>query len=228
MRLLIVEDDAKIAGFTKKGLEEAGFAVDWAHDGREGLSFALAAPYDCAIVDVMLPGQDGLSLIRELRERGRQTPVLVLSAKRSVEERVEGLHSGSDDYLTKPFAFSELLARVHALLRRAAGTKEPTRLVVGELSLDLLRHEVVRAGRRVELKPKEFSLLEYLMRSSGRVVSKTMILEHVWDYHFEPQANVVEAAMSRLREKIDRDFDPKMIRTLRGVGYVLEGRRETP
>ncbi len=227
MRALIVEDDGKIAGFTKRGLEEAGFAVDWVQDGRRGLAFALATPYDCAIVDVMLPELDGLSLIRELRGRGVQTPVLILSAKRSVEERVAGLHSGSDDYLTKPFAFSELLARVHALLRRAEGAKEPTRLVVGELSLDLLRHEVVRAGRRLELKPKEFSLLEYLMRSAGRVVSKTMILEHVWDYRFEPQANVVEAAISRLRDTVDRGFSRKMIRTLRGVGYVLEAERET-
>jgi two-component system OmpR family response regulator len=228
MRLLIVEDDPQIAALAKKKLQEAGFAVDWARDGEEGLSLALVEPYDCAVVDVMLPRLDGLSLIRELRDQRVDTPVLILSAKRSVEDRVEGLHSGSDDYLTKPFAFSELLARIHALLRRASGAREPVRLQVGELSLDLLRHEAYRGDKRIDLKPKEFSLLEYLMRSRGRVVSKTMILEHVWDYHFEPQANVVEAAISRLRDKVDRDFEPKMIRTLRGVGYILEAPRDTP
>ncbi|MGC8723158.1 MAG: response regulator transcription factor [Acidobacteriota bacterium] len=228
MRLLIVEDDPQIAALSKKKLEEAGFAVDWARDGEEGLSLALAEPYDCAVVDVMLPRLDGLSLIREMRKERVNTPVLILSAKRSVEDRVEGLHSGSDDYLTKPFAFSELLARIHALLRRATGAMEPVRLEAGDLSLDLLRHEAFRGGKRINLKPKEFSLLEYLMRSRGRVVSKTMILEHVWDYHFEPQANVVEAAISRLRDKVDRDFEPKMIRTLRGVGYLLEASRDTP
>ncbi len=228
MRLLIVEDDPQIAALAKKRLEEAGFAVDWARDGEEGLSLALAEPYDCAVVDVMLPKLDGLSLVRELRKERVNTPVLILSAKRSVEDRVEGLHSGSDDYLTKPFAFSELLARIHAILRRASGATEPVRLQVGDLSLDLLRHEAFRGGKCIDLKPKEFSLLEYLMRSAGRVVSKTMILEHVWDYHFEPQANVVEAAVSRLRDKVDRDFEPKMIRTLRGVGYLLEASRDTP
>jgi two-component system OmpR family response regulator len=185
----------------------------------------LTEPYDAAIVDLMLPKLNGLSLIEEMRLKKINTPVIILSAKDSVDDRVKGLQTGSDDYLTKPFAFSELLARVQALIRRAGGLSEPTQLVVGNIAMNLLSREVVREGRRIELQPIEFSLLEYLMRSAGRVVSKTMIMEHVWDYNFDPQTNVVEARISRLRDKIDRDFSKKLIHTIRGVGYVL---RENP
>ena len=222
MRLLVVEDDAKIASFVRAGLEQAGFAVDLAEDGERGLALALSAPYDCAVVDVMLPGLDGLALIRALRARGVRTPVLVLSAKRSVDDRVTGLNAGSDDYLTKPFAFAELLARVQALVRRATGAAEPTTLSVADLTLDLSRRTVTRGGRRIELQPKELALLEFLMRNAGRVVSKAMIMDHVWNYNFDPRTNVVEARMSRLRDKVDRGFEARLIRTLRGVGYVIE------
>jgi two-component system OmpR family response regulator len=225
MRILIIEDDVKIVAFVKKGLRQAGFAVDHAADGDEGLNMALAEPYDCLVVDVMLPKLEGLEVIRELRSRKVNVPVLILSAKRSVEDRVRGLYSGSDDYLTKPFAFSELMARVQALLRRASGATEPTSLVAGDLQLDLLSHEVKRGGRTIDLQPREFALLEYLMRSAGRVVSRTMIMQHVWDYNFDPQSNVVEARISRLRDKVDKGFDKKLIRTLRGVGYILEDGR---
>ena len=225
MRILLVEDDVKIASFVEKGLRAAGFAIDHALDGETGLHLALTEPYDAAIVDIMLPKLNGLSLIGEMRLNKINTPVIVLSAKDSVDDRVKGLQTGSDDYLTKPFAFSELLARVQALIRRAGGLSEPTQLTVGDLSINLLTREVIREGRRIELQPIEFSLLEYLMRSVGRVVSKTMIIEHVWDYNFDPQTNVVEARISRLRDKIDRDFSKKLIHTIRGVGYVL---RENP
>ena len=221
MRILLVEDDPKIASFVEKGLRAAGYAVDHASDGEAGLQLALSEPYDAAIVDIMLPRRDGLSLIDELRRQKISTPVIILSAKDSVDERVRGLQAGSDDYLTKPFAFSELLARVQALLRRAGGISEPTRLTVGELSLNLLTREVIRAGKKIDLQPMEFSLLEYLMRNAGRVVSKTMIMEHVWDYNFDPQTNVVEARMSKLRDKIDREFSTRLIHTMRGAGYVL-------
>lgn len=221
MRILLVEDDPKIASFIEKGLRAAGYAVDHASDGEAGLQLALSEPYDAAIVDIMLPRRDGLSLIDELRRQKISTPVIILSAKDSVDERVRGLQAGSDDYLTKPFAFSELLARVQALLRRAGGISEPTRLTVGELSLNLLTREVIRAGKKIDLQPMEFSLLEYLMRNTGRVVSKTMIMEHVWDYNFDPQTNVVEARMSKLRDKIDREFSTRLIHTMRGAGYVL-------
>jgi two-component system, OmpR family, response regulator len=225
MRILLVEDDVKIASFVEKGLRAAGFAIDHAADGETGLHLALTEPYDAAIVDIMLPKLNGLSLIEEMRLNKINTPVIILSAKDSVDDRVKGLQTGSDDYLTKPFAFSELLARVQALIRRAGGLSEPTQLTVGNLSINLLTREVIREGRRIELQPIEFSLLEYLMRSVGRVVSKTMIMEHVWDYNFDPQTNVVEARISRLRDKIDRDFSKKLIHTIRGVGYVL---RENP
>jgi two-component system, OmpR family, response regulator len=225
MRILLVEDDVKIASFVEKGLQAAGYAVDHAPDGEAGLHLALTEPYDVAVIDVMLPKLDGLSLIEELRRKKINTPVIILSAKDSVDDRVKGLQTGSDDYITKPFAFSELLARVQALIRRAGGLSEPTRLAVGNLAMNLLSREVVREGRRIELQPIEFSLLEYLLRNAGRVVSKTMIMEHVWDYNFDPQTNVVEARISRLRDKIDRDFSKKLIHTIRGVGYVL---RETP
>jgi DNA-binding response OmpR family regulator len=176
-----------------------------------------------AIVDVMLPLMDGLSLIDEMRQQGINTPVIILSAKRSLDDRVKGLYTGSDDYVTKPFAFSELLARVQALIRRSSGTVSPTRLNVGELSVDLLTREVTRSGRTIDLQPMEFKLLEYLMRHAERVVSKTMILEHVWNYNFDPQTSVVDVLVCRLRNKVDRDFDQEMIHTIRGVGYVLKG-----
>ncbi len=222
MRILLVEDDVKIASFIVKGLKAAGYAVDHAPDGEEGLHLALTQPYDTAIVDIMLPKLDGLSLIERMRKGKILTPVIILSAKGSLDDRIKGLQTGSDDYLTKPFAFSELMARVQALIRRAGGLAEPTRLSLGNLSMNLLTREVTREGRKIDLHPIEFSLLEYLLRSAGRVVSKTMIMEHVWDYNFDPQTNVVEARICRLRDKIDRDFDKKLIHTVRGVGYVLK------
>jgi two-component system OmpR family response regulator len=225
MRILLVEDDVKIASFIIKGLRATGYAVDHAADGEEGLHLALTEPYDTAIIDIMLPRLDGLTLIERMRKEKVNTPVIILSAKDSVDDRVKGLQTGGDDYLTKPFAFSELLARVQALIRRASGLAEPTRLVVGDLSVNLLTREVTRGGRKIELQPIEFSLLEYLMRSAGRVVSRTMIMEHVWDYNFDPQTNVVEVRISRLRDKIDRGVDKRLIHTVRGVGYVL---KETP
>lgn len=222
MRLLLVEDDLQIASFIMKGLKQAGFVIDHAIDGEDGLHMALNEPYDAAIIDIMLPKLDGLTLIEELRRKKVDTPVIILSAKRSIDDRVKGLQTGSDDYLTKPFSFSELLARVQALIRRATRATEPTRLSVGELSIELLKHEIFRAGEKIDLQPREFSLLEYLMRNTGRVVSKAMILEHVWDYDFDPQTDVVDVLVCRLRSKVDRDFDEKMIHTIRGVGYVLE------
>jgi two-component system OmpR family response regulator len=224
MRILVVEDDATIAEFVSQGLVEAGYAVDAAADGLQGLELASAAAYDAAIVDVMLPGLDGLTLIDRMRARGIRAPVLILSARRTVDDRVRGLQAGGDDYLTKPFAFAELLARVQALIRRSTGAAEPTRLTVGDLSLDLLTRRTERAGREIELRPREFALLEYLMRNPGRVLTKTMILSHVWGYSFNPGTNVVDVLVSRLREKIDRDFEPKLLRTVRGAGYVLEDR----
>ena len=222
MRILLVEDDLKIASFILKGLKEAGFASDHTTDGEEGLYLALTEPYDTAIIDIMLPKLDGLTLIEELRRKRINTPVIILSAKRSIDDRVKGLQKGGDDYLTKPFSFSELLARVQALIRRASREPEPTVLSLGDLSMDLLTREVIRTGTRIELQPREFALLEYLMRNVGRVISKTMILEHVWDYNFDPQTNVVDVLVCRLRNKVDRDFDVKMIHTVRGVGYVLK------
>ncbi len=221
MRLLLIEDDTKIALFIEKGLKAAGFAVDCASTGPDGLHLALSEPYDAAIIDLMLPGLDGLTVIRRIRQAKVNTPVIILSAKASIDDRVRGLQAGGDDYLTKPFSFSELLARIQALLRRANGTAEPTRLQVGDLAMDLITREVVRQDHQIDLQPREFALLEYLMRNAGRVVSKTMIMEHVWDYHFDPMTNVVEARISRLRNKIDRPFTPKRIHTIRGVGYVI-------
>jgi two-component system OmpR family response regulator len=222
MRLLLVEDDAKTASFILKGLKESGYAVDHVSDGETGLHMALSEPYDTAIIDVMLPKLDGLALIGELRRKKNKLPVIILSARRSTDDRVKGLETGSDDYLTKPFAFSELLARVQALLRRASGVSEPTSLTVGDLSINLLTRQAVRADHKIDLQPREFALLEYLMRNAGRVVSKTMIMEHVWDYNFDPQTNVVEACMCRLRDKIDKGFGTaKLIHTIRGVGYVI-------
>jgi two-component system OmpR family response regulator len=222
MRLLLVEDDPKIASFIVKGMKAEGYAVDHASDGQEGLHMAVTEPYDAAIIDVMLPKLDGLSVIERMRKEKVNTPVIILSAKGSVDDRVKGLQVGGDDYLPKPFAFSELLARVQALIRRGSGLSEPTRLTVGDLAMNLLTREVTRGGRKIELQRLEFSLLEYLMRNAGRVVSKTMIMEHVWDYNFDPQTNVVESRVCRLRDKIDRGFDKKLIQTVRGVGYALK------
>jgi two-component system OmpR family response regulator len=221
VRALVVEDDATIAEFVGRGLREAGFAVEHATDGEAGLTAALAQPYDVAVVDVMLPRRDGLSLIETLRQRGVLTPVLILSARREIDDRVRGLQAGGDDYLTKPFAFAELLARVQALVRRASRTPEPTTLTVDDLVLDLLSRRVTRGGRALDLRPREFALLEYLMRHAGRVVSKTMILSHVWAYNFDPQTNIVDVLVSRLRDKVDRPFEKKLLHTVRGVGYVL-------
>lgn len=222
MRILLVEDDLKTASFVTKGLKEAGFAVDHSPDGEEGLFMALNEDYDAAIVDIMVPKLDGLSLIESLRKQGINTPIIILSAKRTVDDRIKGLQAGGDDYLTKPFSFSELLARVQALIRRATGAKETTRIEIGDLCMDLLKREVKRGNKKIELQPKEFSLLEYLMRNAGRVVSKTMIMEHVWNYDFVPMTNVVETRICMLREKIDKGFDKKLIYTIRGVGYVLQ------
>jgi two-component system OmpR family response regulator len=222
MRILVVEDDKKIASLLVRGMEQAGFAVDHAEEGEDALHLALSESYDAAIIDVMLPKLDGLTIIERMRQRKIRTPVIVLSAKRSVDDRVRGLQTGGDDYLVKPFSFSELLARVHALIRRANHETEPTRLLMGELSLDLLSREVARAGKKIDLQPREFSLLEYLMRNRGRVVSKTMIIEHVWGYNFDPQTNVVDVLVSRLRNKVDRDFENKLIHTHRGVGYAIK------
>ena len=222
MRILFVEDDKKIASFVAKGLKEAGFAVDHASDGESGLHLALTESYDAAILDIMLPKLDGLRLIERLRSEGIKTPVLILSAKHSVDDRIKGLQTGSDDYMTKPFAFSELLARVHALIRRAGDITNPVNLKIADLKVNLLTREVIRDNERIELQPREYALLEYLLRNKGKIVSKTMIMEHVWDYNFDPQTNVVEARMSRLRDKIDKPFNKKLIQTIRGVGYVLK------
>jgi two-component system OmpR family response regulator len=223
MRALLVEDDEVIANFIAGGLREAGFAVDREADGERGLAAALRreGAYDVAIIDLMLPKRDGLSIIEELRRRQVTTPVLILSARRSVDDRVQGLQAGGDDYLTKPFAFAELLARVQALIRRSARQPEPINLTCADLELDLLSRRVTRGGRALDLRPREFALLEYLMRNQGRVVSKTMILSRVWEYNFDPQTNIVDVLVSRLREKIDRPFDSKLLHTVRGVGYVL-------
>jgi two-component system OmpR family response regulator len=221
MRALLVEDDEAIAEFVARGLREAGFVVDREPDGESGLSAASAEAYDVAIVDIMLPARDGLSMLEELRRRKIMTPVLILSARRSVDDRVRGLQRGGDDYLTKPFAFAELLARVQALVRRSSRQPESTTLSVGDLQLDLLTRHVTRRDADIDLRPREFALLEYLMRHAGQVVSKTMILSHVWAYNFDPQTNIVDVLVSRLREKIDRPFETRLLHTVRGVGYVL-------
>ncbi len=222
MRVLVAEDDQVIADFVSQGLREAGYAVDVAATGPEALKKALEGGYDAAVMDVMLPGLDGLSVIEQLRARKQQMPVLILSARHTVDDRVKGLQAGGDDYLTKPFAFAELLARLQALLRRTAGATEPTRMTVGDLTLDLLSRRVERGGTALDLRPREFALLEYLMRHPGRVLSKTMILSHVWGYSFDPGTNVVDVLVSRLRDKVDEGFDARLIHTVRGAGYVLK------
>ncbi|MBW2737919.1 MAG: response regulator transcription factor [Deltaproteobacteria bacterium] len=222
MRILLIEDDQKIASFILKGFKESGFAVDHVSNGEDGLHMALTENYDAAIIDIMLPGLDGLCVIEDLRRKKNNIPAIILSAKRSVDDRVKGFQKGSDDYLTKPFAFTELLARVQALIRRASGVSEPTCLKLGDLLMNLLTREVKRGENKIVLQPLEFALLEYLLRNAGRVVSRTMIMEHVWDYNFDPQTNVVDARICRLRDKIDKDFSTKLIHTMRGVGYVLK------
>ena len=221
MQLLIVEDDESTAGYIQKGLSEAGHNVDVAAAGDEGLEMAGRGNYDALIVDRMLPNLDGLTLISTLRGKGVQTPVLILSALGEVNDRVEGLKMGGDDYLTKPFAFSELLARLEALVRRNATEVQETSLAVGDLRMDLLGREVFRGETRIDLQPREFRLLEYLMRHSNQVVTRTMLLENVWDYNFDPQTNVIDVHISRLRGKIDKNFDFPMLNTVRGAGYIL-------
>jgi len=219
VRILVVEDDEKIASFVVKGLKQNGYAVDHSPDGERAFALAKTVAYDAAVMDLMLPGLNGLKVIEQLRAESVRLPVLILSAKASVDDRVKGLQAGGDDYLTKPFAFSELLARVQALIRRATQISEPTRLTAGALTLDLLTREARRGNKPVELQPREFALLEYLMRHPNRVVTKTMILEHIFDFSFDPQTNVVDVLVHRLRSKADPD--KQMIQTLRGVGYVL-------
>ena len=222
MRILVVEDDKKIASFIAKGLKEAGYAVDVAQDGPDGLDLGLSGVYDAAVVDIMLPGLDGLTLIERLRAKKNNTPVIILSAKRTVDDRVKGLQAGGDDYLTKPFSFSELLARIQALIRRDTRVAEPSTLTVGDLTIDLLAREAKREHTVISLPAREFALLEYLMRHPNRIISKTSILENIYDYSFDPQTNVVDVLVCRLRNKIDKDFDRKMLHTVRGMGYVLK------
>ena len=223
MRTLIIEDDRKIASFVIQGLKQAGFDVDHAVDGADGLARLVQQPYDVAVVDIMLPVRDGVSLVQEARALGVCTPIIYLSAKREVADRISGLQAGGDDYLTKPFAFSELLARIQALIRRSTGRAEPTRLVIGDLELDIVKRRVTRQGREIPLQPREYAVLECLMRHPGSVVSKVMLIEHVWEYSFDPETSVVETTMSRLRAKLNEGLPggPDLIHTIRGVGYVL-------
>ncbi len=222
MNILLVEDDRRTAEFIAKGLAQAGFSVRRAADGNEGLELAVSESHDAAVVDVMLPGLDGISLVQELRRRKSALPVILLSAKSTVDDRIRGLQAGGDDYLVKPFSFSELLTRVHALIRRASRSSEPAGVSAGGLRIDLARRRAFRGDREIELQPREFSLLEYLMRNAGRVVSKTMIIERVWGYQFDPHTNIVEARICRLREKIEEAGGGKLIRTVRGAGYIFE------
>jgi len=221
MRLLLVEDDRDAADYLRKAFREAGHVVDHAADGEEGLALALNGGYDVMVVDRMLPRRDGLSLVAELRGRGHTTPVLILSALGQVDDRVQGLRAGGDDYLPKPYAFTELLARVEALTRRAAPQATDTVYRVADLELDRLAHRVTRAGKEITLQPREFRLLEYLMRHAGQVVTRTMLLENVWDYHFDPQTNVIDVHVSRLRGKIDKGFEVPLLHTVRGTGYCV-------
>ena len=224
MHILVVEDDKKIAAFISAGLRQEGFVVDSADNGIDGFSRAMSESYDAAVIDIMLPRLNGLDLIQDLRREENLMPVLILSARNTVDDRIKGLQAGGDDYLVKPFSFAELLARLQALVRRATAVVEPTALSVADLSLDLLRRTVVRNGKSIDLQPREFALLEYLVRNRGKVVSKTMIMDQVWGYDFDPSTNVVESRISRLRDKIDRGFDGTLIKTIRGAGYVLQER----
>jgi len=221
MRVLVIEDDKEAAHFLQKALRESGHSAELQHDGEEGLSAARDASFDVLIVDRMLPRLDGLSVVRKLRSEGVRTPVLILSALGEVDDKVKGLRAGGDDYLTKPYAFSELLARIEALSRRGDPQEQQTRYVVGDLVLDRLSHRVTRAGEPIALQPREYRLLEYLMRHAGQVVTRTMLLEHVWDYHFDPQTNVIDVHISRLRSKIDRNFEESLLHTIRGAGYMI-------
>ena len=221
MRVLVIEDDAQTAAYMVKGLSEAGHTVDHAPSGRDGLFLGTSGDYDAMIIDRMLPGLDGIAVIQALRAAKVTAPILILSALGQVDERVIGLKSGADDYLTKPFAFSELLARIEALLRRRSAPAVQTKLAVGDLEMDLLARQVRRAGQGIDLQPREFRLLEYLMRHAGQVVTRTMLLEGVWDYHFDPQTNVIDVHISRLRQKIDKGFQPPLLHTVRGAGYCI-------
>jgi two-component system OmpR family response regulator len=220
VRILVVEDQAQIASFVQKGLEEQGMVVDLCHDGDEGYSLATTVPYDAIVLDIMLPGRDGLSILRNLREQKNNVPVLLLTARDSLNERVEGLNLGADDYLTKPFYVEELTARLHTIVRRTNG-QALNLLKVGDLHVDLIKREVIRAEDRIDLTAREFELLEYLMRTPGRVFTRIQICEHVWDYHFDPQTNLVDVYIKRLRKKLDQPYETKLIQTVRGVGYRI-------
>lgn len=223
MRALLIEDDTTVCDYITKGLKEQGYSVDMANDGQEGLNKATSEVYDVMVIDRMLPSVDGLSILRAVRAAGNNTPVIVLSALGEVDDRVKGLKAGGDDYLVKPFAFSELLARIEAVVRRSEfSTEVVTELSVGDLKMNLLSRKVTRAGQKIDLQSREFKLLEYLVRNQGQVVTRTMLLENVWNYHFDPQTNVIDVHISRLRSKIDKDFDPPLIRTVRGAGYIIE------
>ena len=221
MRILVIEDDLEAQRYLVTGLKEAGHVVDEASDGESGLELAMSRTYDLAVVDRMLPGVDGLTIIRTLRGADNNTPALILSALGEVDDRVRGLKAGGDDYLVKPFAFAELLARIEALLRRKESSAAVTRLRVADLEMDLLSHKVTRAGKSLNLQPREFRLLEYLMKHAGQVVTRTMLLENVWDYHFDPQTNVIDVHISRLRAKIDKGYDEPILQTVRGAGYMI-------
>jgi two-component system OmpR family response regulator len=221
MRILVVEDDREAAAYLTRGLKESGHIVDHAPDGQDGLHLAIGGSYDVAIVDRMMPRMDGLTMVRRMREEGNKTPVLFLSALGEVDDRVKGLRAGGDDYLAKPYAFAELLARVDALARRQGAEAVVTRLSVGDLELDLLSRTATRAGQKIDLQPREFLLLEYLMRHAGQVVTRTMLLENVWEYHFDPQTNVIDVHISRLRSKIDKGYVEPLLHTVRGAGYSL-------
>lgn len=223
MRALLIEDDSTVCNYITKGLKEQGYSVDMANDGQEGLNKATTEVYDVMVVDRMLPNVDGLNILKAVRAAGNNTPVIVLSALGEVDDRVKGLKAGGDDYLVKPFAFSELLARIEAIVRRSESSSEVvTELTVGDLKMNLLSRKVTRAGQKIDLQSREFKLLEYLVRNQGQVVTRTMLLENVWNYHFDPQTNVIDVHISRLRSKIDKDFDPPLIRTVRGAGYIIE------
>ncbi|MEQ9023227.1 MAG: response regulator transcription factor [Pseudomonadales bacterium] len=223
MRALLIEDDTTVCNYITKGLKEQGYSVDMANDGQEGLNKATSEVYDVMVVDRMLPNVDGLNILKAVRAAGNNTPVIVLSALGEVDDRVKGLKAGGDDYLVKPFAFSELLARIEAIIRRSEFSSEVvTELSVGDLKMNLLSRKVTRAGQKIDLQSREFKLLEYLVRNQGQVVTRTMLLENVWNYHFDPQTNVIDVHISRLRSKIDKDFDPPLIRTVRGAGYIIE------